>query len=108
MNKICKLCFSLLLLTLSQGAPSTFADSNPVDGTYDARVKTDSGTYRVPVEIENGEVTSIRWPNGGRMRVRGAEILDGEAVGRSSDGDRIRIEVDDLEYDEGHEESVSE
>lgn len=41
------------------------------------------------------------------MRVRGAEILDGEAVGRSSDGDRIRIEVDDLEYDEGHEESVS-
>lgn len=85
-------------------APSTFADSNPVDGTYDARVKTDSGTYRVPVEVEDGEVTSIRWPNGGRMRLRGAEIEDGEAVGRSSDGDRIRIEIDGLEY-ENYEET---
>ena len=88
-------------------APYTFADSNPVDGTYDARVKTDSGTYRVPVEVEDGEVTSIRWPNGGRMRIRGAEIEDGEAVGRRSDGDRFKIEIDDLEY-ENHEETESE
>ncbi len=107
MKKICKLCFSLLLLSLLLAAPSTFADSNPVDGTYDARVKTDSGTYRVPVEVEDGEVTSIRWPNGGRMRLRGAEIEDGEAVGRSSDGDRFRIEIDDLEY-ENHDETGAE
>ena len=107
MNKICKLCFPLLLLSLLLVATPIFADSNPVDGTYDARVKTDSGTYRVPVEVEDGEVTSIRWPNGGHMRVRGAEIEDGEAVGRSSDGDRFRIEIDNLEY-EGHEETESE
>lgn len=77
--------------------PSTFADSNPVDGTYDARVKTDSGTYRVPVEVEDEEVTSIRWHNGGRMKLIGAEIENGEAVGLSSDGDRLRIEIDDIE-----------
>jgi len=106
-KKIRKLCFSLLFLSLILVIPSAFADSNPVDGTYDARVKTDNGTYRVPVEVEDGEVTSIRWPNGGRMRIRGADIEDGEAVGRSSDGDRFRIEIDDLEY-ENHEETESE
>jgi len=107
MKEIYKLCFPLLFLSLLLVMSPTFAESNPVDGTYDARVKTDSGTYRVPVEVEDGEVTSIRWPNSGRMRLRGAEIEDGEAVGRSSDGDRFRIEIDDLEY-EGHEETESE
>lgn len=107
MKKFCKLYLLPLLLSLLLVASLTFADSNPVDGTYDARVKTDSGTYRVPVEVEDGEVTSIRWPNGGRMRIRGAEIEDGEAVGRSSDGDRFRIEIDDLEY-ENNEETGSE
>jgi len=107
MKETSKLCFPLLFLSLFLVAPRAFADSSPVDGTYDARIRTDSGTYRVPVEVEDGEVTSIRWPNGGRMRLRGAEIEDGEAVGRSSDGDRFRIEIDDLEY-EGHEETESE
>lgn len=107
MKEICKLCFPLLFLSLLLVTSPTFADSSPVDGTYDARVKTDSGTYRVPVEVEDGEVTSIRWPNGGHMRLRGAEIEDGETVGRSSEGDRFRIEIDDLEY-ENHEEAESE
>ena len=61
----------------------------------DARVRTDSGTYRVPVEVEDGEVTKVYWPNGGNMRVRGADIEDGEAIGRDYDGNRIRIEVED-------------
>ena len=107
MKEISKLCFPLLFLSLLLVAPRAFAESSPVDGTYDARVRTDSGTYRVPVEVEDGEVTSIRWPNGGRLRLRGAEIEDGEAVGRNSDGDRLRIEIDDLEY-ENHEETGSE
>ena len=107
MKKFCKFYPPPLLLSLLLVVSPTFADSNPVDGTYDARVKTDSGTYRVPVEVEDGEVTSIRWPNGGRMRLRGAEIEDDEAVGRSSDGDRFRIEIDDLEY-ENNEETGSE
>ena len=95
MKKIYNLYFSSLPLSLLLVAPFTFADSNLVDGTYDARVKTDSGTYQVPVEVEYGEVTSIRWPNGGRMSLRSAEIEDSEAVGRNSDGDRFRIEFDE-------------
>lgn len=66
--------------------PNAFADSSLADGTYDARVRTDSGTYRVPVEVEGGEVASIRWPNGGRMRLHGAEIDNDEAVGHNSAG----------------------
>ena len=85
----------LLLLSAS----SAIAEDKPIDGRYRARVRTDSGTYRVPVEVEDGEVSSIRWPNGGKMKVRGAEIDDGEAVGRNYGGDRFKIEIDDLEYE---------
>jgi hypothetical protein len=76
-----------------------FGDKHPIDGTYDARVRTDSGTYRVPVEVEDGQVTHIRWPNGGRMRVRGADLDGDEANGSDSRGNRLRIELEDLEYD---------
>ncbi|MDX9788951.1 MAG: hypothetical protein RBT11_19410 [Desulfobacterales bacterium] len=31
------------------------------------------------------------------MKLIGAEIENGEAVGLSSDGDRLRIEIDDIE-----------
>lgn len=98
-----KIFYKLFFMSLVLLAAPTYADPSPVDGTYDARVKTGSGTYRVPVEVEDGEVTSIRWPNGGRMRVRGADIEAGEATGRNSDGDRVRIEIDDLEYDNQEE-----
>lgn len=90
----------LLLLVTCSIANLAVADSQIRDGRYDARVRTDSGSYRVPVEVENGEVTRIIWPNGGRMRIRGAEIDGGEAYGRNSEGDRVRIEIDSLEYDE--------
>lgn len=95
MKKLYKSYFIPLLSGLLIVVTPVFADSTLEDGTYDARVRTDSGTYRVPVVVEDGEVTSVRWPNGGNMRLRGAEIDDGEAVGRNSDGDRIRIEIDE-------------
>jgi len=44
---------------------SCFAFSD--DGTYDATVTTDSGSYSVSVEVEDGEVTQVHWPNGGDM-----------------------------------------
>lgn len=72
----------------------------PTDGTYDARVRSDGGSYRVPVDVEDGEVTKIHWPNGGRMRLRGAEIEDGEASGINSRDERFQIELEDLEYDD--------
>lgn len=106
MREIHILCLALSLLSLLLLVPSASADPKPVDGTYDARVKTDSGTYRVPVEVEDGEVTKVRWPTGGHMRLRGAEIEDGEAAGSNFEGERFRIEIDDIEY-EDHEGSSS-
>ena len=69
------------------------------DGTYDATVTTDSGTYSVLAEVEDGEVTQVHWPNGGDMSVSGAEISDGEASGVNSRGDSISIELEDYNDD---------
>jgi len=65
------------------------------DGTYDATVTTSSGTYTVPVEVEDGEVTHVEWPNGGNMTVNGAEVDDMEASGYNSRGDWVQIEIED-------------
>lgn len=65
------------------------------DGTYDATVTTDSGSYTVPVEVENGEVTHVEWPNGGDMSVSGADLDDSEASGWNSRGDSVHIEIDE-------------
>ncbi|MFA5315839.1 MAG: hypothetical protein WC369_00235 [Dehalococcoidales bacterium] len=72
------------------------------DGTYDATVTTDSGSYTVPVEVKDGEVMHVEWPNGGNMSVSGAELDGGEASGTNSRGDRVDIEIDD--YDAGGDE----
>lgn len=68
---------------------------------YNATVTTSSGSYDVTVEVEDGEVTYVHWPNGGDMSVSGAEIDDGEADGYNSRGDSVHVEVDD--YEEGEE-----
>lgn len=64
------------------------------DGTYDATVTTSSGSYKVPVEVQDGEVTHVEWPSGGNMSVNGADIQDGEASGYNSRGDSVDIELD--------------
>ncbi|MCX5701700.1 MAG: hypothetical protein NTW64_01815 [Candidatus Omnitrophica bacterium] len=70
------------------------------DGTYDATVTTDSGSYTAPVEVEDGEVTQVHWPNGGDMTVSGAEISeDGEASGTNSRDETVDIEIDDYNTD---------
>lgn len=65
--------------------------------TYDATVTTDSGSYTVPVEVEDGEVTYVHWPNGGDMHVYGGEISDGEVTGTNSKGDSVQIILDGYE-----------
>lgn len=62
---------------------------------YDAIVTTDSGSYTVPVEVEDGEVTHVYWPNGGAMNVYGGELSDGEAFGTNSRGETVSVQVDD-------------
>lgn len=65
------------------------------DGTYDATVSTNSGTYTVPVEVQDGEVTTVYWPNGGNMSVDGASLDGIEASGYNSRGDNIDIQIDE-------------
>lgn len=65
------------------------------DGTYDATVTTSSGSYTVSVEVEDGEVTTVYWPNGGDMSLSGAEISDLEASGYNSQGDYVDIEIEE-------------
>jgi hypothetical protein len=100
MNKI----YSNTLAVLASLPQSSFgmqakADSISEDGTYDATVTTDSGSYPVPVEVEGGDVTHVHWPNGDNMSVEGAEIDYSEAYGFNSAGEAVRIEINDLKYE---------
>ncbi|MDD3021225.1 MAG: hypothetical protein PHX61_09665 [Alphaproteobacteria bacterium] len=83
----------LIILFLLFCPTAVFADDLE-DGTYDAVVTTDSGSYTVPVEVEDGEVTHVEWPNGGNMSVNGADLDDGSATGFNSRGDTVEIEID--------------
>ena len=66
---------------------------------YDATVTTESGSYTVPVEVEDGAVTQVHWPNGGDMNVYGGDISGGEASGTNSRGDNVGIALDDYPAD---------
>lgn len=54
----------------------------------------------MPVEVEDGEVTHVQWPNGGNMSVSGAELENGEASGTNSRGESVDIEIEDYDYDD--------
>src|SRR4051794_1509828 len=71
------------------------------DGTYEAIVTTPSGSYSVPVEVEDGSVTQVHWPNGGDVNVDGADLDGTGASGTDSRGDRVDIEIEDPAYDAG-------
>jgi Zn-dependent membrane protease YugP len=72
-----------------------YSSQNVTAEEYDATVTTDSGTYSVPVEVEDGEVTEVHWPNGGRMSVSDAELDGSSADGTTMNGDSVHIEVED-------------
>ena len=89
---------SLILFVMFFFVPvhNTFAK----DGSYGAEVTTPSGTYSVEVEVEDGEVAFVQWPNGGEMHVYAAEIINGEAYGTNLRGEVIEITIDDPSYKE--------
>ena len=95
-NKIAKfIALAFVAVFLNVSASSSVSAEDLEDGTYNATVSTSSGSYTVPVEVENGEVTHVEWPNGGNMSVRGADINEGEASGYNSRGDRVDIQIDE-------------
>ncbi len=81
----------LILLFLAWSPTVAVAD----DGTYDAIVTTESGSYTVPVEVEDNAVAQVYWPNGGDMNVEGADLQGNEASGNNLRGDSVAIEIDD-------------
>ncbi|MFH1800606.1 MAG: hypothetical protein ABH891_07175 [Candidatus Omnitrophota bacterium] len=74
---------------------------------YDATVTTESGSYTVPVEVEDGSVTQVHWPNGGDMNVYGGDISGGEASGTNSRGDIVSVSLNDYS-DDSNEDDWSE
>lgn len=89
-----KLVTQLAVILILASVP-TVAKAQVEDGTYDATVTTSSGSYTVSVEVEDGEVTTVYWPNGGDMSVDNAELNDYQASGYNSRGDYVEIEIDE-------------
>jgi hypothetical protein len=88
-------------LILSQLIPSSsHAERRSFSRRYNAQIVTEQGTYNVPVDVRNGEVTSVRWPRGKKLDLRGADLNDGTAYGRDLYGDRIKVSIDDPSYDQ--------
>ncbi len=73
---------------------------------HDATVTTASGSYSVPVEVEDGEVTQVHWPNGGDMNLNGADISDGEAEGTNSRGESVSVALDNYEEPKADDEET--
>jgi len=63
------------------------------DGAYDATVISSSGTYQVEVEVSNGQVEYVYWPNGGHMSLSGATIVGRHAEGTNSNGEYFEIDI---------------
>ena len=77
---------------------------NSLAEEYDATVTTDSGSYNVPVEVENNEVTVVHWLNGVNMNVYNAELdPSGCASGSNYEGDKINIEIQNSESEDTEE-----
>lgn len=88
-----KILYAFLVAVFFLLLPLTQAEEVE-DGTHDATVTTKSGTYTVPVEVEDGKVTHVEWPKGGNMSVDDAELDDGTASGTNSRGEDVEIEID--------------
>lgn len=77
---------------------SAQAGFDPIDGTYDAHVATGGQVYRVAVDVLQGKVAAIIWPNGARMQLQDARIRDGKSTAQNAEGISFVINISDLEY----------
>ena len=96
----------LLITTFLASAADVFAENYPADGRYRAQVKTEEGTYTVPVDVRDGAVTAIRWPNGKKTKIRGTDLDRGETVGYNFYGDQYKISIDDKKFDDNSRSSA--
>ena len=69
------------------------------DGKYDAVVKTEGGTYRTPVTVQDGEVTVIHFENAGDIEVTAGGVLkNGQTIAGLEDASRAKIQITDPSY----------
>jgi len=64
---------------------------------YAAEVTTKNGTFFVPVEVENGEVTVVYWSEEDHMPVYGGEIFEKKAWAVDSKGKNVDVFIEDYE-----------
>ena len=94
-----KLCVALLV-ALQMLPQSALSERRSPGRYYNAQIETDDGTYHVPVQVRDGEVTSVRLPRGKKMSLRGADLNEGEATGSDFYGDRVKVKIEDSSYDQ--------
>lgn len=76
---------------------------------YDAEVTTKKGTFSVPVEVENGEVTTVYWNDEDHMPLYGGELFNRKAWAVDSAGKNVDVlvkgyeEPDTEEYYAGYD-----
>ena len=92
------LIFILFFTSVAASVTPALAGFDPIDGTYDAHVAAGGQVYRVPVEVAQGKVTTIIWPNGARMQLKEARIRDGKSIAQNAEGISFTINISDLEY----------
>ncbi|MFN8390652.1 MAG: hypothetical protein U0136_10215 [Bdellovibrionota bacterium] len=68
----------------------------PVSGTFDANVRMNTGTFRVPVFVDLDQVKCIKWSSDPCMHVFNALLQDGRAQGTAANGELVQIQIEDL------------
>jgi hypothetical protein len=66
---------------------------------YRALVTDSTGSHNVDVDVENGYVTMVHWPNGRDTVLTGAEISSNEAQGYDPDNNVLDIYIDGYQTD---------
>jgi len=92
------LIFILFFTSMVASITPAQAGFDPIDGTYDAHVATGGQVFRVPVEVVQGKVATIIWPNGARMPLKEARIRDGKSTAQNAEGISFTINISNLEY----------
>jgi hypothetical protein len=83
----------LLALGLLAASPVCAQDTRLQDGMYPATATNTGWTYAVSAQVEEGQVTALRWPHGGETPILEGEITNGTAVGFGIEGDRFDITI---------------
>jgi hypothetical protein len=96
-----------VILGLAVMLYSVRADARSHIRTYSAKISTQSSSVQGKVDIANGEVTTIRWPDGSEKDVdENGELSHGVAIADIKNFGWVRVEINDPSYKADDEEYV--